>query len=545
MKLDYTYGVVINNTLDPAKNNGNLQSQTITAPNLTLVQSYLYDDLNRLKSATEKNNATETWKQTYNYDRFGNRTFDASNTTLPSITPQNQDSTNPTISEASNQFSTTGYRYDPLGNLKCDPLHPCGPGPSFNGYYEYNGENKLRKANGGAANGGSDYFYDGEGRRVKKVIGGAVSVTTVFVYDISGSLVAEYSNAQQQTSGTNYLTSDMLGTPRLITTSNQNVLGRHDYLPFGEEIAATYGSRSTVTGYPATDAIRQQFTQKERDVETGLDYFLARYYGSAQGRFTSPDPLLTSGRPENAQSWNRYSYTLNNPVRFVDPAGLFTIGAGVDPNDQKRIIEAYDALYASLSDLKVGSKAYKAVERALKRLGKPGEANGVVLTVGANADPRALAQTDTDKIDKGTITITFNINKFRDDSVTGRASSLAHEGVHADDASKLFAASKSMASFRTRWNAYEYQSEYNSRWGDAGVFEAADRRYRLGLYIPPTLPRKAQSIPEPLYLWLPSWNNVDRTIIENRQSAVIRTILEAPTTTKFGYGLRPPRNFQP
>jgi RHS repeat-associated protein len=64
-------------------------------------------------------------------------------------------------------------------------------------------------------------------------------------------------------------------------------------------------------------------TQKERDIETGLDYFLARYYSSVQGRFTSPDPLLSSGRVETPQSWNRYSYVLNNPLAFTDPFGLY------------------------------------------------------------------------------------------------------------------------------------------------------------------------------------------------------------------------------
>ena len=66
----------------------------------------------------------------------------------------------------------------------------------------------------------------------------------------------------------------------------------------------------------------QQFTLKERDVETGLDYFGARYYGSMQGRFTSPDPLLSSGSVEDPQSWNRYSYVLNNPLALIDPDGL-------------------------------------------------------------------------------------------------------------------------------------------------------------------------------------------------------------------------------
>jgi len=68
--------------------------------------------------------------------------------------------------------------------------------------------------------------------------------------------------------------------------------------------------------------VRQQFTQKERDNETGLDYFGARYYASAQGRFTSPDPLMASAYVENPQSWNRYTYALNNPLKYVDPDGM-------------------------------------------------------------------------------------------------------------------------------------------------------------------------------------------------------------------------------
>jgi RHS repeat-associated protein len=60
-------------------------------------------------------------------------------------------------------------------------------------------------------------------------------------------------------------------------------------------------------------------TQKERDNETGLDYFGARYYASTQGRFTSADSW--AGRMFNPQSLNRYSYFRNNPLKFVDPSG--------------------------------------------------------------------------------------------------------------------------------------------------------------------------------------------------------------------------------
>ncbi|MEP7362389.1 MAG: RHS repeat-associated core domain-containing protein [Acidobacteriota bacterium] len=64
-----------------------------------------------------------------------------------------------------------------------------------------------------------------------------------------------------------------------------------------------------------------RFTGKERDAETGLDFFLARYFSSAQGRFTSPDEPLVDQHTRDPQSWNLYSYVRNNPLAFTDPSG--------------------------------------------------------------------------------------------------------------------------------------------------------------------------------------------------------------------------------
>jgi RHS repeat-associated protein len=64
-------------------------------------------------------------------------------------------------------------------------------------------------------------------------------------------------------------------------------------------------------------------TGKERDAESGLDYFGARYYSSSMGRFSSPDPSgLAYADPANPQSLNLYSYAQNNPLTNVDPTGL-------------------------------------------------------------------------------------------------------------------------------------------------------------------------------------------------------------------------------
>jgi len=104
---------------------------------------------------------------------------------------------------------------------------------------------------------------------------------------------------------------DQLGTPRMIIDQSGSLANvkRHDYLPFGEELFAPTGGRSATLGYTAGDGVRQQFTLKERDIETGLDYFEARYYSSSQGRFTSPDEPLVGQDASDPQTWNLYSYT--------------------------------------------------------------------------------------------------------------------------------------------------------------------------------------------------------------------------------------------
>jgi RHS repeat-associated protein len=75
----------------------------------------------------------------------------------------------------------------------------------------------------------------------------------------------------------------------------------------------------------AYDAVPPRFTAKERDSESGLDYFGALYMSSAQGRFTSVDPKLDGvPYPEHVlapQRWNRYAHALNNPLKLFDPSG--------------------------------------------------------------------------------------------------------------------------------------------------------------------------------------------------------------------------------
>ena len=71
-----------------------------------------------------------------------------------------------------------------------------------------------------------------------------------------------------------------------------------------------------------------KFTSKKRDNETGLDYFGARYMSAPLGRFMSPDPSMLSTVKANPQTWNRYTYVLNNPLKLVDPNGELWVASG-------------------------------------------------------------------------------------------------------------------------------------------------------------------------------------------------------------------------
>jgi RHS repeat-associated protein len=110
---------------------------------------------------------------------------------------------------------------------------------------------------------------------------------------------------------------DALGSTRAVTDETGAAKELHDYLPFGAEIRQG-GSRSTALYIAGT--VKQRFTGKERDTETGLDWFEARYFSAAQGRFTSPDSTAYS-KLINPQSWNLYAYAFNNPLRNIDPTG--------------------------------------------------------------------------------------------------------------------------------------------------------------------------------------------------------------------------------
>ena len=319
-------------------NNGNLVAQQHWIPGAGMRQdNYQYDALNRLMQVQEyENGSAFLFQQVYTYDRWGNRTINTSQTT-PNAGINNLLFV---VDPAGNNHLLPGgggmITYDAAGNQTYDNYSTGTVAVSR----LFDAENRLTETRNAGNETQSVYTYDAGGRRVRRNVNGVV---TWQVSGFEGELLAEYAagaaaSMPQKEYGyrggallvtaepnatVRWLVPDHLGTPRMVadqTGSLQNVR-RHDYLPFGEDLT-WQGGRTAAQGY-AADSVRQQFTGKERDNETALDYFNARYYSSAQGRFTSVDPGNYQAMldPSDPQSWNAYAYVNNNPLSRNDPDG--------------------------------------------------------------------------------------------------------------------------------------------------------------------------------------------------------------------------------
>jgi RHS repeat-associated protein len=196
--------------------------------------------------------------------------------------------------------------------------------------YTFDAENRIIKVDGGNT---ATYVYDADGHRVQKTSAtGNVSDpagTWIFFYDQSGRWVQKF-NSPGNTfvqghifaagrhlasvgGWTTFSHSDWVGTERLrlgmggIPYQTESCTS----LPFGDGLNCA-----------GSDVDPLHFTGKERDAATGLDNFGARYNSSSFGRFMSPDPYNAGASIDAPQSWNAYSYVLNNPLNSVDPDGL-------------------------------------------------------------------------------------------------------------------------------------------------------------------------------------------------------------------------------
>jgi RHS repeat-associated protein len=233
--------------------------------------------------------------QLYSYDSFGNLQSSGNYSFIQGYT-------------AANQIS--GWNYDAAGNLLTDGL---------GSNYVYDGEGKIKS---GA---GVTYIYTAEGQRAEK--SGSPAVDTIYfgghpigrlisgawtdeIYG-AGGLLAEVPGTQ--TGAAVYCMTDHLGSLVGTLSSTGSVLSTQDVGPFGEVFAG--GSSDPFV-----------FTGKERDAESGNDFFGARYYSNNTGRWMTPDwaaraEAVPYSDFSDPQSLNLYSYVQNNPVSRADAEG--------------------------------------------------------------------------------------------------------------------------------------------------------------------------------------------------------------------------------
>ncbi|MFM8440715.1 MAG: RHS repeat domain-containing protein [Acidobacteriota bacterium] len=301
----------------------NLIGESYSLPHIAQRASrrYTYDSLDRLTLAGETIATTPQWAEAFLYDRWGNRRLNESlSTTIskncllngrPSVCPADRKLLNPFYSPTTNRLEVNqdgdrypDYIYDAAGNLVRDAELKS---------YSYDASNRLVQVNDRLGNPVAKYLYDAQGRRVSKTIFSekkAIS-KTLYVYAPDERLIAEYGTTPPASS-MSFVTLDQLGSARMMTDSAGRITMRSDYLSFGGELI-----RSSLKSV----GTQKRFTGYLRDYETGLDFSGSRYYQPRFGRFMSVDPLLSSGLPMVPQSFNRYTYALNNPLRVIDPSG--------------------------------------------------------------------------------------------------------------------------------------------------------------------------------------------------------------------------------
>jgi len=310
LELDYTYDSnsnitqLVNGWRDA---NFTWHSQT---------ESYNYDGLDRLTSAS-----STSWSHTYLYDKVGNRTA------IDSVTFAIN-----SVNQVTALNDGTSFTYDANGNRveKSKGIDTWT--------YTYDYANRLTKVEKNETTLG-DYIYDGDGRRIQVTEN---SKTTTYIYSGLNILYEENTTraavyiygptgrlAKRTTidneSETYYYHTDHLGSTRLVTDESKTIVTDATYEPFSE---------SVVTGEES-----YLFTGKEEDT-TGLYYYGARYYDPETGRFITQDPL--PGKKAIPQSLNRYTYCINNPMKFIDPAGLTYRICNVDNGVCTRYYEWYN-----------------------------------------------------------------------------------------------------------------------------------------------------------------------------------------------------------
>jgi RHS repeat-associated protein len=274
--------------------------------------TFAYDTLNRISQANTINTTSPNcWGEVYTIDNWGNLTNRAGVSGMGTCYTEGLSATSTT----QNQLNGIGLVYDSAGNVTNDGT---GNTPT------YDAENRI------VTDASYTYFYDADGMRTEKASGSTGTMywrgpggEVLTETSLTGAIDEEYiyfgseriARVDRPSGTVHYYFSNHLGSASVITDAMGDIEQQTDYYPFGG-LAYTTGS----------DTNHYKFTGKERDSESNLDNFGARYFASTMGRFMTPDwaarptavPYAVFGDP---QSLNLYIYVRNDPVTTADADG--------------------------------------------------------------------------------------------------------------------------------------------------------------------------------------------------------------------------------
>jgi RHS repeat-associated protein len=324
----------------------------------------VYDTLNRLKELTSKKGAIELSKYVYTLDKVGNRktATESVNGQVRSVNYTYDDLyhlTDEAIVDGVNGNRTSGYTYDNVGNRLTKTVN------GVTTTYSYDGNDRLLNEKVGGAI-VAEYSYDNNGSTLtkmengvtttytwndeKRLVSATVGTQTVdYVYNDQGIRVSSKQNGvemqylldegivanvweeyapdgtvqasyvygndlitQTQAGQTSYYLVDGLGSTRLLTDTQGQVLNSYGYEAFGQTVSQS-----------GTADNKYQYAGEQFDAALGDYYLRQRFYDTSSGRFGRMDTW--EGNRNIPSTLHKYSYVHNNPVTGIDPTGLFNL----------------------------------------------------------------------------------------------------------------------------------------------------------------------------------------------------------------------------
>jgi RHS repeat-associated protein len=292
---------------------GNRKAATETVNGQGRAIAYTYDDLYRLTDEAIVDGVNGNPTSHYVYDAVGNRD---SKTVNGVTTAYAYDANDRLLTEKVGTATTVSYSYDNNGST----LTKVENGVTTT--YTWNDEKRMVSATVGSTT-TAEYVYNDQGIRVASKVNGVetrylldegITANVWEEYAPNGTVQTSYAYGydlitQTQANQTNYYLVDGLGSTRLLTDTQGQVLNSYGYEAFGQTVSQS-GSATN----------KYQYAGEQFDATLDDYYLRQRFYDTSSGRFGRMDTY--GGKLREPSTLNKYLYTANNPITWIDPSGF-------------------------------------------------------------------------------------------------------------------------------------------------------------------------------------------------------------------------------